>query len=162
MRFLVALLSLLFVSCVNESVDFDLQEPIYVLPENVNKGIAKSSDYIPLPEAIIEKVYDGDTFYVTFPGVPTVLGKNIPVRILGIDTPELRTKNAEEKAKALISKNKLVEIISKSKKVELRNVSRDKYFRLDADVFADGVNVGQMMLDLGLAKPYDGGTKPEW
>ncbi len=43
--------------------------------------------------------------------------------------------------------------------ITLRNVMRGKYFRLVAQIEADGVNVSQRLLERGLAVPYDGGTK---
>jgi endonuclease YncB( thermonuclease family) len=41
-------------------------------------------------------------------------------------------------------------------------MQRGKYFRIVADVFVDGSNLGQELIERGLAKPYDGGTKPKW
>lgn len=50
------------------------------------------------PQPINIIVHDGDTIYVDFPGVPAVLGKDLGVRLLGIDTPELRDPNPVIKA----------------------------------------------------------------
>jgi len=46
-----------------------------------------------------------------------------------------------------------------AKVVELRNLQRGKYFRIVADVYADGINVGDQLINEGLAVPYDGGRK---
>lgn len=37
--------------------------------------------------------YDGDTVSFNIPNVPDVFGKNISVRVYGIDTPEKKSKN---------------------------------------------------------------------
>ena len=46
-----------------------------------------------------------------------------------------------------------------AKVVELRNLQRGKYFRIVADVYADGVNVGEELVKESLAVVYDGGRK---
>ena len=38
----------------------------------------------------IISVYDGDTFRADIRGLPDIIGKNIAIRILGIDTPEIK------------------------------------------------------------------------
>jgi endonuclease YncB( thermonuclease family) len=48
------------------------------------------------------------------------------VRILGIDTPELKTKNVGEKELGIIARNALSDLIL-NKVVKLENVSYDKY-----------------------------------
>lgn len=43
----------------------------------------------------------------------------------------------------------------------LRNLRRDKYFRLLADVEADSGDIASALIERGLAKPYEGGRK-QW
>ena len=109
----------------------------------------------------VNEVYDGDTFFVDIPDVPDVFGKRIGVRILGVDCPELRTKNKQEKKLAIQAKEyttcQLLDV-----QVELRNVQRDKYFRLVADVYVCDMNFAEELIEAGLAKRYDGGTKEGW
>ena len=50
-------------------------------------------------------------------------------------------------------------ILSRAAQIPLREVTRGKYFRLVAQIEADGVDVSQRLLKSGLAVPYDGGTK---
>jgi endonuclease YncB( thermonuclease family) len=38
-------------------------------------------------------------------------------------------------------------------------MKRRKYFRIVADVFVDGQDLGQELTQKGLAKPYEGGKK---
>jgi len=106
--------------------------------------------------------YDGDTITVNIPEWPDIVGKNISVRICGIDTPEIKGTSGETKEKALAAKQVVFDICSNAKKIELRNVQKDKYFRLLADVYVDGKSIGKTLLNKGLAKPYFGKTKNLW
>ena len=59
---------------------------------------AKDKIYGDITEEIeIVRVYDGDTFYINIPAWPSIVGENIAIRIYGIDTPEIRTRNRREK-----------------------------------------------------------------
>lgn len=117
----------------------------------------------------IVRVYDGDT--VTIATRISVDGKEIPkifrfnVRLLGIDTPEMRTKNQAEKALAVKARDALNAYIM-NKTVTLQSVSYDKYGRILADILTkDGVNISDWMISNGYAVKYDGGTKhrpTEW
>ena len=54
-------------------------------------------------EAIVSElvsVYDGDTFKININGYPAIFGKNLLVRISGIDTPEMKDPKPEIKALA--------------------------------------------------------------
>ena len=48
------------------------------------------------------KNYDADTITFEIPLVHPLLGKNISIRVNGVDTPEIRTKNKCEKEKGKI------------------------------------------------------------
>ena len=107
----------------------------------------------------IVKVRDGDTFIINIPNIPDVFGKNIAVRIRGIDTPELNDKIEEIKSIAIKAKEELERLLFSGGKVILYNLGRDKYFRLLASVKVDNVDVAEYMIKKGLAKEYDGGKK---
>ncbi|KYG70161.1 nuclease [Bdellovibrio bacteriovorus] len=110
------------------------------------------------------KNYDGDTLTVNIPNVPALIGKNISVRVSGIDTPEVKTKNRCEKEAGKIARNLVANTLKNAKTVELHNVQRDKYFRILADVMVDGRSLKEILLKNNLAYTYDGGTKkhPDW
>lgn len=110
----------------------------------------------------ILRVYDGDTFFVDIPGYPDIIGKNIGIRVLNIDTPEIRGDCPEEKELAYKARDYLVDALANAKHIELRNISRDKYFRIDGELYLDGVSIIELMVMNGLAKAYDGGTKESW
>lgn len=107
----------------------------------------------------VTSIYDGDTFRVNISSYPDIIGKSVPVRVKGIDTPELRTKCIKEKTLARIAKQLTVSILSNAKVIELRNMQRGKYFRILADVFVDDVNLSELLIASKVAVPYDGGTK---
>ena len=107
----------------------------------------------------VVSVYDGDTFFVDIPGWPPIIGKRISVRVYGIDTPEMRSKDDELKRAAQECQEYGSKLLKSSKKVTLKNLRRDKYFRLLADVEFDGKDYARHMLDMKYAVPYFGGTK---
>ena len=105
------------------------------------------------------KNYDGDTITVTIPGVHPLLGDKISVRVRGIDTPENRGKCQKEKDLARTGQRLVESMLKNAKAVTLENVGRGKYFRIVADVVADGKSVGAVLLKNNLAVAYDGGKK---
>lgn len=109
------------------------------------------------------RAYDGDTIYVELAHSETAadaLAHSIPVRLLGIDAPELHgAKTACERELAQVARDYVVKKLSGAKQVDLESVGRDKYFRLLADVLADGESVAAALLAKRLAVPYDGGKK---
>lgn len=112
---------------------------------------------------IIENIYDGDTVTITFKNVPPILGDHLGIRLLGIDTPEMKDTNVCIRNMAKISRDTLVEFLASGKTVVLTNLKRDKYFRLDGDFLVDGKSAVQHMLDKKRAKVYTGeGAKPVW
>lgn len=106
------------------------------------------------------KCIDGDTFTCEIPeGYPETVMRVVNVRIRGIDAPELHDKRPEVRQRALDAKAHLEKRLSDAKRIELRRLGKDKYFRILAEVFADGVDVGKELLEQGLAVPYNGETK---
>jgi endonuclease YncB( thermonuclease family) len=110
----------------------------------------------------VTSIYDGDTFRADIHAWPAVVGHRVPVRIYGIDTPELRDRRPEVRAAALRAKQFSVAHLRAARRIELRDIRRDKYFRLLAEVWVDGQSLGDLLLRAGLAHPYDGGAKSAW
>ena len=107
----------------------------------------------------IVKVRDGDTFIINIPNIPDVFGKEIAVRIRGIDTPELNDSREEIRKISIQAKEELEKLLLNAKNITLYNLGRDKYFRLLSSVKIDDVDVAEYMIKKGLAKSYDGGKK---
>ena len=128
----------------------------------------KATPFVPpISSGIVTNVYDGDTFTLVsklpYEGSPLYKFK---VRIAGIDCPEIRGKSQEEKDAAQAAKKEVMELIL-FKEVELTNVGLEKYGRLLADVYIcndsnninNKINIGQHLLNKGLAKVYNGSCK---
>jgi len=107
-------------------------------------------------------VYDSDTFRVNIDSLPPIVGKNIPIRVNGIDTPEIRGKCKYEKNLALEARDFVGVKLANAKEIKLTNLQRGKYFRVVANVVVDGVSLEQELLDNELAYEYDGGKKLSW
>jgi micrococcal nuclease len=110
----------------------------------------------------VSSIYDGDTIRVSIHAWPAVAGQRIPVRLYGIDTPEMSDKRPRVYKLARSAKQFSVTQLRGAKRIELRQIRRDKYFRLLAEVWVDGRNLSELLLKAGLAKPYFGGKKVSW
>lgn len=110
----------------------------------------------------ITSIYDADTFRVNIKDWPEVIGKRIPVRVLGIDTPEIRGKCEAEKIAAREAKQFTVSKLRSGKVIELRDIQRGKYFRLLANVFVDGKSLSVDLIKHGHARIYNGGKRLGW
>lgn len=105
--------------------------------------------------------HDGDTcaFNVL---LPPVIGGNVGVRLAGIDTPEIHGKCDHEKERAIQAREFLSAQLAGAQ-IVLADVSRDKFFRIDATVIANGVNINALMVERGYAVPYHGsGPRHDW
>ena len=107
-------------------------------------------------------VYDGDTFRVNIDSLPPIVGKNIAIRVNGVDTPEIRGKCQYEKDLALEARDFVRGKLANAKEIKLTNLQRGKYFRVVANVVIDGVSLEQELLDNELAYEYSGGKKLSW
>ena len=115
----------------------------------------------------LNRVLDGDTIDVTI-DLGFELFKKERVRIAGVDTPEKRTKNLEEKALGLDAtnwlKDKLEGAISGDDDLIIRTElvgGVGKYGRLLGWCYIgdDTVSLNEQMIEEGYAHAYDGGTK---
>jgi len=112
-------------------------------------------------------IYDGDTFKINIKNSNyEVFGKNIGVRIYGIDTPEIKSESQREKQLAIKAKILTTQLLN-SGKIILKDVKRDKYFRILATVIVvddngNIIDVGKTLIDNGLAKLYFGNTKEKF
>lgn len=120
---------------------------------------ALASNYGNIVISRVTNVYDGDTFRVDIDQWPALIGKNAPIRINNIDTPELRAKCPYEKQLALLAKRFTQDKLQHANVIELKNLNRGKYFRITADVFIDGESLADGLLAAGFAKVYSGKTK---
>ena len=115
----------------------------------------------------INRVVDGDTIDVTI-DLGFDLYKKERVRVAGVDTPEKRTRDLEEKALGLDAtywlKKKLEDTISGEDELTIRTElvgGMGKYGRLLGWLYIgeDNVSLNEQMITEGYAWEYDGGTK---
>lgn len=113
----------------------------------------------PIISGMVLKVYDGDTITIAsklpYPESPIY---RFSVRLNGIDCPEIKGKDENEKECAKIAKEKMTSLVLK-KIVTLENVETEKYGRLLADVYVGDLHVNKHLIEKRLAVKYDGGTK---
>jgi micrococcal nuclease len=115
----------------------------------------------------INRVVDGDTIDVTI-DLGFDLYKKERVRVAGVDTPEKRTRDLEEKALGIDATNwlkkKLEDTIAGEDELSIRTElvgGMGKYGRLLGWLYIgeDLISLNELMIDEGYAWEYDGGTK---
>ena len=116
--------------------------------------------------AKVVRVIDGDTVDVDIDLGFGIWQKNERVRIMGIDTPESRTRDKIEKKFGLAAKAKLKSLLGPnpvlqttiSKKGE---DMKGKFGRVLGDFIVEGKQVTEIMCKTGHAVPYFGGAKAD-
>mgnify|MGYP006121240061 FL=1 len=110
----------------------------------------------------ITRVVDGDTVDVDIDlGFGVWLHKE-RVRIYGIDTPESRTRDLEEKKYGLAAKEFVKQLINGWEYVVLRTQKYDakgKFGRILGDIIVDKVSMSDTMIKEHHAVPYYGQSK---
>ena len=111
----------------------------------------------------VEKVVDGDTIDVILDLGFDILYKS-RVRLYGIDTPESRTRNKDEKARGKMAGAFLKEAIESGEKVVIQTKLKDskgKYGRVLGEVVVDDININKLMIQCHLAVAYHGQSKED-
>ena len=109
--------------------------PLFLLLFAFQVNATTMGTYQNFNKVSLASVYDGDTFRVHLACKYGVFCKTIPIRVRGVDCPEIKGGSAETKALA------------------------KQYFRLLCDVKVNGQSLGEELIKAGHAIPYDGGTK---
>ena len=104
--------------------------------------------------AIVTKVYDGDTITVNIDLGFGVWVKGQKLRLLGIDTPEVRGK---ERPEGLKSRDALREkILDKEIRIKTEKDKKGKYGRWLATIYCGSdTSINSWLLDEGYAVPYE-------
>lgn len=110
----------------------------------------------------VTRIVDGDTVDVDIDLGFGMSYRKQRVRMMGIDTPESRTRNLEEKFYGKASKAHLVEKL-KDQKVKLVSHDKGKFGRILGELFIgdNPVSVNQQMIDEFHAVPYFGQSKDD-
>ncbi len=119
------------------------------------------------------RVVDGDTVWAHV-DLGFDIWKKVNVRLHGIDAPETRTRDLEEKKQGLKTKERLIELLEESNN-EFVIVSKevDKYGRALGELYTKyhdvhvsenetrpiSISLNQVLINEGLADPYNGGKR---
>ena len=109
----------------------------------------------------VVKIIDGDTIDVDVDlGFNTVLVKQ-RVRLYGIDAPESRTRDKEEKQRGLLSKEFLISRCPVGSNIMLQSHERGKFGRILGEIFEynKSESINKEMCREGYAVPYYGQSK---
>ena len=111
----------------------------------------------------VKKIVDGDTVDVDIDLGFGVILKDERVRIMGIDTPESRTRDLIEKKFGLASKARLKELMGKTSTLVCKEYdAKGKFGRVLGDFTTnDGRMVTDVLVEEGHAVAYFGGSKEE-
>ena len=112
--------------------------------------------------AVLERVIDGDTVDATIDlGFDT--WKKIRIRFYGINTPESRTRDLEEKKRGLAAKDRLIEILkANDNKFVLQSHGVGKYGRCLGELFVETLgetSVQETLINEGHGVAYFGGKR---
>jgi len=110
----------------------------------------------------VTRVVDGDTVDANID-----LGFDISyfsrIRLFGIDTPESRTRNKDEKLRGLLAKEYIVNALANGKQIVVKTAleKKGKYGRVLGSLVVDGLDLNQDMIAKHLAVAYHGQSKAD-
>ena len=110
----------------------------------------------------ITRVVDGDTVDAEIDCGFDIVFKS-RIRLYGIDTPESRTRDLDEKARGKMSSKFLLDHIEKAKlvKVKTKLDKKGKFGRVLGSIIADDVDLNEQMITQHLAVAYFGQSKDD-
>ena len=112
----------------------------------------------------VVKVIDGDTIDVDVDlGFSVILAKQ-RVRLHGIDTPESRTNDKDEKVRGLLAKKFLLGMCPIGSTIHLHSHGKGKFGRILGELYEiddDVVSINKKMCDEAYAVPYFGQSKED-
>lgn len=117
-------------------------------------------------QVTVLRVLDGDTVVIDYQCSPLLPGESLSIRLAGIDTPESHTNLAKcetELVAGVMAGDFLKNALPVGTPVLLEVIGPDKYScRMVGRLSFGGIDISQMMIDAGFARPYDGGAKSSW
>jgi len=111
----------------------------------------------------IKRVVDGDTVDAVL-DLGFDVSYSCRIRLYGIDTPESRTRNKDEKVRGKMAGTFLKEAIEAGEKVVIQTKLKDskgKYGRVLGDIVVDDMNLNKLMVKCHLAVAYHGQSKKD-
>ena len=115
---------------------------------------------------IIRSITDGDGLRVDIDlGFGVVLrgssGRGVNIRLYGIDAPESRTRNKQEKAHGLLAKKYLQENLKVGERYILRTKERGKFGRWLGEIKTRKGLITKLLIKEKLAVAYEGQNKKD-
>lgn len=102
-------------------------------------------------KATITEAYDGDTV-TAIVDLGFNISSKIKLRLLGIDTPEIR---GEERPEGLIARDYVRDLLlNKEVMIETFKDRTGKYGRMLATIYIDGININEHLVKEGYAEIY--------
>jgi len=111
----------------------------------------------------IRRFVDGDTVDVDIDlGFGMIFSKQ-RIRLYGIDTPESRTRDKEEKFYGKLAAQFLKDQCKKGSCITLKTYldKKGKFGRILGEIIVDGVNINQLMIEEHMAVEYHGQSKTD-
>jgi len=111
--------------------------------------------------ATVSRVVDGDTIDIDIDlGFNVILSKR-RVRLIGVDTPEKRTRDKREKVFGLLATKVVEKLCPVGSKIIIKTKidKDDKFGRILGEIIAGDVNVNQYLIDNHYAVKYSGQNK---
>ena len=110
----------------------------------------------------INRIVDGDTAKVDIDLGFGIVYSNQTIRFWGIDTPESRTRDLEEKYYGKLASQYVKDRLVVGEKYQMRTeIDKGKYGRILGEFFIDGVSLNQQMIDENMAVKYLGQSKED-
>ena len=105
--------------------------------------------------ATLDRVIDGDTVDAMIDlGFDTWVHKRI--RLQGIDAPETRTRDLDEKAQGFVTKDRLTDLLEAADGVfVLQSHGVGKYGRCLGTIVIENENINELLIREGLAEVYE-------
>ena len=109
------------------------------------------------------RVIDGDTIDAAV-DLGFFTHRNIRIRLYGIDTPETRTRDAEEKKRGFAAKAVLTKMLNDADRIILKSHGIGKFGRCLGEIFVERgdnprISVADTLISQGFGKEYDGGKR---
>ncbi len=110
----------------------------------------------------LDRVVDGDTIDIVIDLGFSILHK-CRVRLFGIDTPESRTRDLDEKSRGKLAKDFLSFCLASSDEHVIKTSvdGKGKFGRVLGEIYCDGKNINLLMIDKHHAVAYKGQSKDE-
>lgn len=113
--------------------------------------------------ARLVRVVDGDTIDADIELGFSVFMRD-RIRLMGIDTPESRTRNLQEKSWGMAAKHRLIALLAEADGnfiLKTEEMKKGKFGRVLGTIMINGKDANQSLIEEKLAIPYTGGNKEE-